>query len=152
MTDRQQSLEQRISELEKQLDGGRRANRTSIRKRSKSQPLGLPLFDVAIGPDAETGELRGHARGWIAIGDVATGVFALGGLAQGVIAVGGLSWGLVGVGGCTLGLLAAVGGVAAGCFALGGVAVGLWSMGGVAIDVFSVAASPGNGPSPPSTP
>ncbi len=60
-----------------------------------------------MGPDPEKGELRGHARGIIAIGDFATGVLAVGGLARGIVAMGGLALGaLVGVGGVCVGALA----------------------------------------------
>ena len=42
-----------------------------IRKRSPKTLCGLPLVDIAIGPDPEKGEMRGHAHGIIAIGDIA---------------------------------------------------------------------------------
>jgi len=105
----------------------------AIRKRSRTRITGLPLFEIAIGPQPSRGERHGHAKALIAIGDQATGVLAIGGLAQGVVAVGGLSEGLIAVGGCTLGLLAAFGGVAVGGFAVGGVALGAVARGGVAI-------------------
>jgi hypothetical protein len=59
---------------------------------------------IALGPDSERRQVRSHARGVIAIGDIATGVVAIGGLAAGGLAVGGV----------------AVGGLAAGYYALGG--------------------------------
>ncbi len=50
-----------------------------IRKTSSIKIFGLPLYDIAMGPDPERGTMRGHARGIIAIGDTARGVFAIGG-------------------------------------------------------------------------
>jgi hypothetical protein len=105
----------------------------AIRKRSRTRIAGLPLFEIAFGPQRSRGESHGHAKALIAIGDQATGVLAIGGLAQGVVAIGGLSEGLIAVGGCTLGLFAALGGVAVGAFAVGGVALGAVARGGVAI-------------------
>ena len=49
-----------------------------VRRRSKLTLFGLPLYDIATGPDPEKGERRGHARGIIAVGDFATGVLAIG--------------------------------------------------------------------------
>jgi hypothetical protein len=105
----------------------------TIRKRSRTRIAGLPLYEIAFGPQRSRGEAHGHAKALIAIGDQATGVLAIGGLAQGVVAVGGLSEGLIAVGGCTLGLFVALGGVAVGAFAIGGVALGAVTRGGVAI-------------------
>ena len=48
------------------------------------------------------GETRGHAKGIVAFGDMATGVVAAGGLARGVIAFGGLAIGLASFGGLGL--------------------------------------------------
>ena len=104
-----------------------------IRKRSKTTIMGLPLVCVAIGPDPDRGETRGHARGIIAVGDIATGVLAVGGLARGILAIGGLAIGVIAVGGCALSLLLAVGGFALGLLAFGGVAIGGFAMGGVAV-------------------
>jgi hypothetical protein len=109
------------------------SQQTSIRHRSRTRIAGIPLFEIAFGPQRMRGEAHGHAKALIAIGDQATGVLAIGGLAQGIVAVGGLSEGLIAVGGCTLGLFAALGGVAVGAFAVGGVALGGVARGGVAI-------------------
>ena len=106
-----------------------------IRKRSKTTLWGLPLVSVAMGPDPEHGELRGHARGIIAIGDIATGVVAVGGLARGVIAIGGLAVGVFALGGCALSLLLAMGGLAVGVVAMGGAAIGGIAVGGGAVGV-----------------
>ena len=86
--------------------------------------FGLPLVSVAMGP-AE-GERRGHAKGIIAIGDIATGWFALGGVARGIIAIGGMAIGIVSFGGMSLGL------IAFGGWALGGIATGGGAVGGIA--------------------
>ncbi len=100
-----------------------------IRKRSKATLFGLPLLDIAMGPDPATGEMRGHARGIIAIGDMATGGFAFGGLARGLIAFGGLALGGLAIGGCAVGAIA-LGGAAVGGVAVGGGAVGYVALGG----------------------
>ena len=142
MTKETDDLEQRIDELEKtvsRLRHGRRHH--SLRLQSKTKILGLPLYDIANGPDFERGELRGHARGIIAIGDVATGVLAIGGLARGLLAVGGLAFGGVTLGGCSFGLLFAMGGVAVGGIAFGGCAIGLVAIGGCAIGVVAIGAT-----------
>ena len=68
--------------------------------------FGLPLWAIAIGPDWERGEMRGHARGIFALGDIATGWFAFGGLARGFFAFGGLAIGLFAFGGAAIGGLA----------------------------------------------
>lgn len=125
-------LEKSGKRIEKQLAVAMQKN--SIRRRSQKTIFGLPLYDIAFGPDLEAGELRGHAKGVVAIGDVATGGLAIGGLASGGIAIGGLACGLFSLGGCAFGLLGVMGGVALGGFAMGGVAIGLKAMGGVEID------------------
>ena len=45
----------------------------SVRIESPASFCGKPVFQVAIGSDEARGETRGHARGIIAVGDVATG-------------------------------------------------------------------------------
>jgi hypothetical protein len=94
-----------------------------IRRESGLKLAGLPLWSVAIGPDPARGEKRGHARGIVAVGDMATGVLAAGGMARGVVAFGGLAIGLASFGVLGLGLLLALGG-AAGVYAMGGSAIG----------------------------
>ena len=83
-----------------------------IRRQSSRIVCGLPLWAIAIGPDLERGEMRGHARAIFALGDMATGWFAFGGLARGIFAVGGLAIGLVAFGGLAIGVLIAVGDLA----------------------------------------
>ncbi|MGH6814270.1 MAG: SHOCT domain-containing protein [Hyphomicrobiaceae bacterium] len=101
-----------------------------VRKQSAVKFAGWPLWSVAVGPDTAKGEMRGHAKGIFAVGDMATGVFAAGGLARGVVALGGLAVGLVSFGGMSIGLLLALGGGALGAIAFGGGAVGAVAIGG----------------------
>ncbi len=129
----QEPLERRIRELEKEVAAARAgvpARVVGVRKRSSATWAGLPLSDIALGPDRERGEWRGHAHGVVAIGDLATGVVALGGFARGVVAFGGLAAGLLSFGGLSIGVLCAVGGLAIGSLALGGGAVGGTAIGG----------------------
>lgn len=133
-------LQKRVTELEKQvaaLSGGGAIAARGLRKRASWGIGDIPFYDIALGADLPRGELRGHAKGIIAIGDVATGVFALGGLARGVVALGGLAVGLVSLGGLSLGVLAAVGGLAIGSAALGGGAVGGVAIGGGAVGYYA---------------
>jgi hypothetical protein len=120
-----------------------------VRRRSDYEYLGLPLWCVAMGPDPARGEVRGHAKGILAIGDIATGFIALGGFARGVIALGGLAIGLFAFGGLALGALAfgglaigivAFGGGAMGWIAIGGAAAGIYAMGGVAWGAYVISA------------
>ena len=69
-----------------------------VRRQSSYEYLGLPLWSIATGPDPARGEIRGHAKGVLALGDIATGGaavgwVAIGGLALGIYAVGGIAWG-----------------------------------------------------------
>jgi hypothetical protein len=102
--------------------------------RSNTQLLGLPLIHVAVGPAAGSAGVRGIAKGWIAIGDIAFGiVFALGGLAVGGLSVGGLSVGVLALAGVSIGIWS-VGGLALGVFALGGGAIAVVAAnGGLAV-------------------
>jgi hypothetical protein len=52
------------------------------------------------------GRAASHAKGWIAVGDVASGVLAFGAFARGVVAFGGMSLGVVSLGGLAAGLFA----------------------------------------------
>jgi hypothetical protein len=133
-------LERRVAELESEVKVLRRTRyrNRSIRKRSDGRIFGLPLYDIACGPDPDRGEFMGHARGIVAIGDEALGVFALGGIARGLFAFGGLALGGVTFGGCSLGLLLAVGGLAVGGIAVGGAAVGVLAIGGAAVGYLAV--------------
>ncbi|QOJ14313.1 MAG: hypothetical protein HRU75_06540 [Planctomycetia bacterium] len=116
------------------------ASATGLRRKSEVLLFGLPLVDVAFGPHGM--EKYGHARGFLAVGDVATGVIAVGGRAQGLFAFGGLSIGLFSFGGMALGLVSfggfaialalACGGFALGAVAFGGMTAGGYAVGGVA--------------------
>jgi predicted RNA-binding Zn-ribbon protein involved in translation (DUF1610 family) len=108
---------------------------TGKRYRSKARLFGLPVIDVALGP--ANGELRGKARGIIAIGDIAVGGIALGGVSIGVVPVGGVALGLCSFGGSSIGLLTALGGLAVGGMAVGGAAFGVLAVGGGAFGVFA---------------
>ena len=101
------------------------------RYRSKATLFGLPVIHIAFGP--KDGELRGRAKGIIAIGDIATGFIALGGLARGLVAVGGFAFGGFAIGGMAIGLFTAIAGMAVGGMALGGMAVGILATGGGAV-------------------
>jgi hypothetical protein len=125
-----EELEARVEELEKGLAAVQVRAAPGVRK-SASWGLGnLPVYSIALGPDPERGEARGHAKGIFALGDVATGFLAVGGWARGVIALGGLATGLLSFGGLSVGALAAVGGLAIGSLAFGGGAVGVVAIGG----------------------
>jgi hypothetical protein len=140
MKDDSDQLKQRIAALEQEVAMLKKRGYPyrGIRKRSDRYFWGLPLYDIAMGPDPEKGELRGHARGIIAIGDFATGVLALGGVARGFVALGGVALGLVlGLGGLSTGLLA-VGGLAVGGIAIGGGAIGGIAIGGGAFGYYAV--------------
>lgn len=100
---------------------------------SPVQALGLPILQIALGPDPATGEMRGKARALIAIGDSATGAIAIGGVCKGGVCAGGVCIGLFTMGGVSIGALTAAGGVTIGAgLSAGGVAVGSFAVGGVA--------------------
>lgn len=133
-------LKQRIAILEREMTALKQRGYPyrGIRKRADKTIWGLPLYDIAMGPDPEKGEMRGHARGVIAIGDFATGILALGGIARGIVAIGGLALGLLfGMGGLCTGLLA-LGGLAIGGIAVGGGAIGGIAIGGGAFGYYAV--------------
>ncbi len=126
--------------------------RRRIEGRRYTSPVtvfGLPLVQIASGPHED--EPRGHARGIIAIGDVATGWLAIGGRSRGLIALGGQAIGLIAFGGLALGLLTfgglsigavgAVGGMSAGGIAIGGWALGIVAQGGGAVGYYAEGAS-----------
>ena len=108
-----------------------------VRKRSAKMICGLPLYDIAIGPDLVKGEVRGRARGIIAVGDIAIGWLAVGGAARGIVAIGGVALGVVALGGCAVGVIS-MGGAALGLLALGGAAIGGVAIGGGAVGIVAV--------------
>lgn len=77
--------------------------RRGFRASSTRTLMGLPLWSVAFGPDLERGEIRGHARGIFALGEIATGVVAIGAVAGGVVAIAPVAVGLVAIGGIAMG-------------------------------------------------
>lgn len=138
MPDEADQLYQRIHALEQEVASLKRASQRGVRKRSETRILGMPLYDIAIGPDPAKNEKRGHARGFLAVGDIATGIVALGGIAIGLISVGGCAIGVVAaLGGCALGSLA-LGGLAVGGVAFGGAAIGLVAVGGGALGYYAM--------------
>jgi predicted RNA-binding Zn-ribbon protein involved in translation (DUF1610 family) len=111
-------------------------HRTGKRYQSRAKIFGVPVVSIALGPHGR--ERRGHARGLIAIGDIATGGIALGGIARGVVAVGGLAIGVCSFGGMSIGLLGALGGFAFSAgFAIGGLAIGTVAVGGGAVGLLA---------------
>lgn len=108
------------------------------RRQSKTMIAGLPLWAIASGSDPARGESRGHAKGVVAIGDIATGLLAIGGFARGVIAFGGLAVGAISAGGLAIGVALAGGGAAVGGIALGGGALGGVAIGGGAVGRYAI--------------
>ncbi len=133
----QADIEKRVRELEEEVAQLRGRRPPRVRYRSAAAIGDLPLVSIALGPDLEKGEWRGHARGVVAIGDTAMGGVAIGGLAVGGIAFGGLSLGLASLGGLALGVFLAVGGGAVGGISLGGAAVGRVAIGGGAVGEYA---------------
>ncbi len=131
-------LESRVRELEEEVALLRRGGRArTIRYRSEACLGSIPLVSIALGPDPAKGEWRGHARGILAIGDIATGGIAIGGLAMGGLSIGGLAIGFASFGGLALGVLLAIGGGAVGGTAFGGAAVGRVAVGGAALGEYA---------------
>lgn len=131
-------LERRVAELEAELARVRKAQFRGVRKQATWELFGMPAWCIALGPDPESGQMRGHAKGFLAIGDMATGFLAIGGLARGVFAFGGLSLGFVSFGGCSIGLALALGGFSVGGIAFGGAAVGGVAVGGGAVGIYAM--------------
>jgi hypothetical protein len=112
-----------------------------VRYTSSATFLEVPLISLAVGPDLGNNQPRGHARGVIAIGDIATGVIAVGGFARGLVAVGGLAIGGFTLSGLGLGFLA-IGGFALGYIAIGGLAIGYGAIGGLAVGYYAIGGAP----------
>ncbi len=104
----------------------------SIRYTSRWTVAGWPLVSIAFGPDADSGELKGVARGIIALGDYAIGFVAIGGISVGGISIGGVALGGLALGGVALGGLI-LGGASVGVVAAGGAAIGHYARGGAVI-------------------
>lgn len=139
MSDDPESLRDQVDELEREVAVLRQGQRQqTIRRRSEATFLEIPIWEIAVGPDPESGEVRGHARAIVAIGDIATGWLAIGGFARGIVAIGGCAIGGIAIGGVSIGLLAALGGLAIGTIAVGGAAGGLLALGGGAVGYVAV--------------
>jgi RNA polymerase sigma factor (sigma-70 family) len=149
-------MQRKLREVQKLPDAELEPNRSMLRDRlikhaiigrkftSGLSFLGWPLIDIQFS-DVRFDNLRqqsrkpARARGWIAIGDQATGLLlAIGGTARGLIALGGFAFGGIAFGGVSLGLIS-VGGAAMGLFAMGGGSVGYDAIGGAAIGWHSAA-------------
>jgi hypothetical protein len=130
-------LHKRIAELEREVAALKGRQFRGVRRRSSGGIGGIPFFEIATGPDPERGEMRGHAKAIIAIGDIATGVVAIGGLARGFLALGGLAVGVISLGGLAVAALVATGGLAVGSVAFGGGAVGGVAVGGGAAGYYA---------------
>lgn len=138
MTTDNDLLQQKVEMLERDVATLKRGyGGHGVRKQSPTRLGGLPLYDISLGSDPTRGEIRGHARGVIAIGDLATGILAFGGIARGFVAVGGVALGVITVGGCSIGVLLSIGGLAIGSLAIGGGAVGLVAVGGGALGYYA---------------
>lgn len=141
---RSEDLEKRVEELEAEIAALRERTLLppiGIRRRASWSIADLPLYEIALGSDPGRRQLRGHARGIIAIGDVASGVLAIGGYARGIVAIGGLAAGLVSFGGLSVGLLSAIGGLAIGGLSFGGAAVGGVAVGGTSVGYYACGAA-----------
>ncbi len=119
---------QQASDLKTEIEfiGTPWPHRPGRRASSSTMIMGMPLWSVAFGPDLEKGELRGHAHGIFALGEIATGVVAVGAVAVGIFALAPISIGVI-----------ALGGVAMGGVTVGGVSIGILSYGAVALGVFA---------------
>ena len=138
MSEDLQSLQNKLDVLQQEIAVLNHRNiRGGVRKRSTTFFFGLPLYDIAYGPDLDSNSKRGHARGIIAIGDIATGVIAVGGIARGFVAIGGIALGAVSVGGCSIAILLGIGGFAVGMIAVGGAAIGIIATGGGAFGYYA---------------
>ena len=114
------------------------------RRTSERVIWGLPLYDIVI-QSGSTPESR-HARGWIAVGPMATGVIAMGAIAKGGISIGAISFGGLSLGATSIGFLSlgplaigaiTTGGLALGAFAQGPVTIGFAAQGNVAIGLLT---------------
>ena len=135
--------------------------KSSIRWQSERKLFGKPLVNIAWGPDASKGEKFGHAKGIIAIGQMASGIIAIGVLSYGIISIGMVSLGLVSFsvlvcfgflsfssfaiglvafGGAAIGIVA-LGGMAIGYVAIGGLSIGVYAIGGFAIGNYIISAT-----------
>lgn len=113
------------------LRRGAKWRNSGKRYTSAATVFGKPFIHIALGP--KDNELKGKARGFIAIGDDARGFIAIGGMARGFVAIGGLAIGGFTMGGLSLGVFSGMGGLVTGLIAAGGLAIGGLTNGGMAI-------------------
>jgi len=126
-------VEEEVAKLQEEVARLKACQGKSVRKRSSRMLWGLPLYDIAFGPDPEKGEKVGHARGVIAIGEFAFGIFAFGIVSRGVVTFGVLSLGVLAVGVASGAL-----GFAFGTLAIAPVAFGVQAIGIVAFGVSAI--------------
>lgn len=133
----------------------------TVRWQSEKKISGKPLVHIAWGPDKSNNEEFGHAKGIIAIGQIATGIVSIGFISYGIISIGlislgiisfscfvglgvisfsGLAFGIIAFGGAAIGLIA-IGGMAIGYVAIGGFSVGMYAAGGFAIGKFIISSA-----------
>ena len=60
-------LSQRVDRLEKELATLRAGGLRSVRRRADWSIGNFPAWEVAVGPDPEKEESRGHAKAWVAV-------------------------------------------------------------------------------------
>ena len=120
-----------------------------VRVRSHGGIGRIPWVDIAIGPDAETGQSQGVAFGIVAIGNIAWGVVAIGDSARGILtfgetSIGVVSFGTKAYGVVTIGLIGvgfvSFAAVSLGYLAFGALAVGWISIGAVSIATYAFGA------------
>ena len=64
MSDDSEQLQRKVEALEREVAALKHgARRRGVRKRSQRYVFGLPYYDIALGPDPNANEVRGHARG-----------------------------------------------------------------------------------------
>ena len=147
------SILSRVKEFLKKLNTGR-----CVRWESQLKIKNIPLIAIAWGQDTNGSGNLAHAKGIIAIGQVASGVIAIGLISYGYISIGlvsfglvsfswlvgfglisfsGLAFGIIAFGGAAIGVIA-FGGMAIGYIAIGGFSVGIYSVGGFAIGQYII--------------
>lgn len=92
--------------------------------KSKRTWRGIPLVHVNV---------KGKAKGVIAVGLMAKGIISVGLLSIGVISVGVIALGIIALGGFLALGAAASAGICVGLFAAGGICAGLFAAGGIAV-------------------
>lgn len=99
---------------------------------SKTKILGLPLVHIHFGFGLM------HAKGIIAIGNIATGFISLGLLSFGIFSIGILGIGVLSWACFSIGVLLSLGAISVGTLAIGGIAIGFLSIGGLSVGIYSI--------------